>query len=373
VKSIEIDRSKRLALEPETGHNRWHPDIAPVLEVAPGEETVLQTRDALDGQIGPGTTAADLASLDASVVHPLTGPVYIQGARPGDLLEVEYVDIVPQPSGWTCIVPGLGFLRDLFPAPYLVHWDLKDGWATSAQLPGVRIPDGCFMGTAGVAPSREQLQRWSEREAALAVRGGMVLLPEARGAVPSSEPLASEGLRTMPPRENCGNVDAKQLTRGSRLFVPVNVPGALYSEGDAHFAQGDGECCVTAIEMGATVSVRFRLHPGEAARRNIRWPRFAHPHYFLPPQWAAPRNFIATVGMPVREDGTQEGEDLTLAARNALLNMIDLLQERGWSREQAYIICSVAADLRISNVVDLPNVTVSALLPEDIFVAGSSA
>jgi len=119
--------------------------------------------------------------------------------------------------------------------------------------------------------------------------------------------------------------------------------------------------------MGATCAVRFRLHPGEAARRNIRWPRFAHPGYFLPPEWAAPRNFIATVGMPIRSDGTQEGEDLTLAARNALLNMIDLLEERGFTRDQAYIICSVAVDLRISNVVDLPNVTVSALLPEAIF------
>jgi formamidase len=369
MKSIEIDRYKRLSLEPETGHNRWHPDITPVLEVAPGEEVVLQTRDALDSQIRPEAVAADLAALDATVVHPLTGPVYIQGSQPGDLLEIEYLEIVPQPHGWTSIVPGLGFLRDLFTAPYLVHWNLKEGWATSAQLPGVHIPSGCFMGTAGVAPSREQLERWSRREAELTARGGVALLPERNGAVPSTEPVASEGLRTMPPRENCGNVDAKQLTRGSRLFVPVNVPGALYSAGDAHFAQGDGECCVTAIEMGATVTVRFRLHVGEAARRKIRWPRFAHPDYFLPPQWAAPRNFIATVGMPVREDGTQEGEDLTLATRNALLNMIDLLQERGWSREQAYIICSVAADLRISNVVDLPNVTVSALLPEDIFVS----
>jgi formamidase len=171
----------------------------------------------------------------------------------------------------------------------------------------------------------------------------------------------------MPPRENCGNADAKQLTKGSRLFIPVNVDGALYSVGDGHFAQGDSECCITAIEMGATAVVRFRVHQGEAARLGIRFPRFAHPGYFAPPEWAAPRNFIATMGMPIREDGTQEGEDLTLAARNALINMIELLQERGWTREQAYIICSVAVDLKVSNVVDLPNVTVSAFLPEDIF------
>jgi formamidase len=119
--------------------------------------------------------------------------------------------------------------------------------------------------------------------------------------------------------------------------------------------------------MGATVAVRFRLHEGEAARRNIRWPRFSHADYFLAPEHAAPRNFIATTGMPVRDDGWQEGADLNLATRNALLNMIDLLQERGWSKAQAYVLCSVAVDLRIANVVDVPNVTVTAMLPEDIF------
>jgi formamidase len=367
MQSITIDRTKRLKEEPHTGHNRWHPDIPPLIEVNPGEEVVLETRDASDGQIKPNMTVADLANLDAKVAHPLTGPVYIKGARPGDLLEIEYLDILPQPCGWTRNRPGAGFLRDLFTEPYLAHWNIKDGWATSPQIPGVRIPNGSFMGTAGIAPSRAQLEAWSRREAALVARGGIAFLPDPQDAVPSRGAIAEEGLRTLPPRENCGNVDAKQLTKGSRLLIPVNVEGALYSAGDGHFAQGDSECCITAIEMGATAVVRFRLHAGEAARHHIRWPRFAHPGYFAAPEWAAPRNFIATMGMPIREDGTQEGEDLTLAARNALINMIELLQERGWSREQAYIICSVAVDLRVSNVVDLPNVTVSAFLPEDIF------
>jgi len=367
VQRIAIDRTKRLREEPHTGHNRWHPDIPPALEVEPDEEVVLETRDANDGQIRAGMTVADLAGLDAKVAHPLTGPVYVKGARPGDLLEIEYLDLVPEPSGWTRFRPGAGFLRDLFPHHYLVHWEIRDGWARSPQLPGVRIPDGSFMGTAGVAPSHAQLDEWTCREAALAARGGLVFPPDPQDAVPAAEPIASHGLRTIPPRENCGNADVKQLTRGSRLYVPVNVEGALFSAGDAHFAQGDGECCITAIEMGATVSARFRVHPGEAARRGIRWPRFAHPGYFAPPEWAAPRNFIATMGMPVREDGTNEGEDLTLAARNALIQMIELLEERGWTRDQAYVIASVAVDLRISNVVDLPNVTVSAFLPEAIF------
>jgi formamidase len=367
MQSIIIDRTKRLKEEPHTGHNRWHPDIPPLIEVDPGEEVVLETRDASDGQIKPGMTVAALANLDAKVAHPLTGPVYIKGARPGDLLEIEYLDILPQPCGWTRNRPGAGFLRDLFTEPYLAHWDIKDGWATSPQIPGVRIPNGSFMGTAGIAPSHAQLEAWARREAALVARGGIAFLPDPQDAVPSRGAIAEQGLRTLPPRENCGNVDAKQLTKGSRLLIPVNVEGALYSAGDGHFAQGDSECCITAIEMGATAVVRFRLHAGEAARHHIRWPRFAHPGYFVAPEWAAPRNFIATMGMPIREDGTQEGEDLTLAARNALINMIELLQERGWSREQAYIICSVAVDLRVSNVVDLPNVTVSAFLPEDIF------
>lgn len=367
MKSVEIDRGKRLKEEPHTGHNRWHPDIAPILEVAPGEEVVLETRDASDGQIKAHMTPADLEPLDTKVAHPLTGPVYIKGVQPGDLLEIEYVDIIPQPVGWTRNRPGAGFLRDLFPEPFLAHWEMADGWAQSPQLPGVRIPNGSFMGTAGIAPSHTQLAQWTQREADLVRRGGIAFPPTAEDAVPAGGKVARDGLRTLPPRENCGNVDAKQLTRGARLLIPVNVPGALYSAGDGHFAQGDSECCITAIEMGATVVVRFHVHAGEAARHNIRWPRFAHPGYFAPPEWAAPRNFIATMGMPIRADGTQEGEDLTLAARNALINMIELLQERGWSREQAYIICSVAVDLKVSNIVDLPNVTVSAFLPEDIF------
>lgn len=367
MKDININRSKRLKEESHTGHNRWHTDILPVLEVEPGEEVTLETRDASDGQIQPGMTVTDLEHLDTKVAHPLTGPVYIKGAKPGDLLEIEYLDIIPQSAGWTRFRPGGGFLHDVFPEPYLVHWEMNGDWATSSQLPRVRIPNGSFMGTAGLAPSRVQLEAWTRREADLVARGGIAYLPDPKDAVPSDGPVAHEGLRTIPPRENCGNVDAKQLTKGSRLLIPVTVEGALYSVGDGHFAQGDSECCLTAIEMGATAVVQFRVHQGEAERHNIRWPRFAHSGYFAAPKWAAPRNFIATMGMSVREDGTQEDADLTLAARNALLNMIELLQERGWSREQAYVICSVAVDLKVSNVVDVPNVTVSAFLPEDIF------
>ncbi len=366
MKSINIDRSKPLRDEPNTGHNRWHPDIPPVVEAAEGEEVVLETRDALDRQLGPGVTEADFGAVDAGAIHPLTGPVYVQGAQPGDLLEIEFVDIVPQPFAFSAIIPGFGFLRDVFTTPFMVHWSISEGWATSPQIPGVHIPGASFMGVSGVAPSAAQVGQWTAREAELASRGGLVLPPDVAGSVPQSGPAATHGLRTLPPRENGGNFDVKQLSKGAKLLLPVAVDGALFSTGDAHFAQGDGEVCVTAVEMGATVSVRFRVLKGEAQRRNIRWPRFHRDDYFIDPQWAAPRDFIATMGMPVTDDGVNQGEDLTLACRNALLNMIDLLQERGFSRDQAYVICSVGVDLKVSNVVDVPNFVVSAFLPEEL-------
>jgi formamidase len=365
TKIILIDRTKQLREEPDKGHNRWHPDILPVVEVDPLEEISIETRDSSDGQIRPGIHASDLLKMDPRVVHPLTGPVFVKGGVPGDLLEVEYLEIVPQRHAWTRFLPGLGFLHDLFDHPYLVHWELTESWATSASLPGVRIPNAAFMGTAGVAPSHQQLAAWTRREAELLARGGVVFPPDAGSAVPPVDTIARHGLRTIPPRENCGNADVKQLTVGSRLLLPVNVDGALFSVGDGHFAQGDSECCGTAIEMGATVTLRFRLHRGEAERHKILWPRFAHSH-FTPPQ-SGPASFIATMGMPIRQDGSNESGDLSLAARNATINMIDLLEDRGWSREQAYVICSVAVDLKVSNVVDMPNVVVSAVLPEDIF------
>ena len=366
MKSINIDQSKPLRDEPNTGHNRWHPDIPPVLEAAEGEEVVLETRDALDRQLGPGVTEADFGNVEAGAIHPLTGPVYVQGAQPGDLLEIEFVDIVPQPFAFSAIIPGFGFLRDVFTTPFMVHWAISEGWATSPQIPGVHIPGASFMGVSGVAPSAAQVGQWAAREAELASRGGLALPPDVAGSVPQSGPAATHGLRTLPPRENGGNFDVKQLSKGSKLLLPVAVDGALYSTGDAHFAQGDGEVCVTAVEMGATVSVRFRVLKGEAQRRNIRWPRFHRDDYFIDPQWAAPRDFIATMGMPVTDDGVNQGEDLTLACRNALLNMIDLLQERGFTRDQAYVICSVGVDLKVSNVVDVPNFVVSAFLPEEL-------
>jgi formamidase len=364
--TIRIDRGKPLAEEPQVGHNRYHPDIAPVAEVDEGEEIALETRDALDGQIRPETTVADFAAMNAGVVHPLTGPVFVKGAMPGDMLEIEFTDIIAQPRAFSAIIPGLGFLRDVMAEPFLVHWRIADGWATSEQIPGVRIPGAPFMGVSAVAPSAQKLVEWTAREQRALDRGGFVLPPDANGAVPQGA-CGLAGLRTLPPRENGGNFDVKQLTRGARLFLPVFKEGGLFSTGDGHFAQGDGEVCVTAVEMGATAVVRFKVHKDLARQRKFTAPVFSRQTYFVDPRFAAPARFLGVMGMPINAGGEIEAENLTLACRNAVLNMIELLQERGFSREQAYVICSVAVDLRISNVVDVPNYVVSALLPEAIF------
>jgi formamidase len=366
MQTIGIDRGKRLAEEPGCGHNRFHPDIEPVVEIGEGEEIALETRDALDGQIVPGMPASDLATIDAGAVHPLTGPVFVKGAQPGDLLEIEFTDIIAQPIAFSMIVPGLGFLRDLFADPFLAHWRIADGWAVSDQIPGVRIPGAPFMGVSGVAPSAAQLAEWTAREQRVIDSGGFAFPPDPQGAVPTGA-CGLAGLRTLPPRENGGNFDVKQLTKGSKLFLPVFKEGGLFSTGDGHFAQGDGEVCVTAVEMGATAIVRFKVHKGAAARRKFTAPVFSRETYFTDPRFAAPERFLGVMGMPINAEGEIESENLTLACRNAVLNMIELLQERGFGREQAYVICSVAVDLRISNVVDAPNYVVSALLPEAIF------
>jgi formamidase len=366
---VEIDRSKPLREEPRTGHNRWHPDIAPILRVDPGDEIELPTRDAFDGQIRPQSSAADISRADLSVVHPLTGPVYVNGAEPGDLLEVQIGLITPEPFGYTVEVPGFGFLRDDFPEPFIVRWDLAEGFATSGDLPGVRIPGAPFMGVIGVAPSTELLRTTTAREADLLARGGAVLGPDPTGAVPANEPIASTALRTIPPRETGGNLDIKQLSQGTTLLIPVYQEGALFSVGDAHFAQGDGEACGTAIEMSATFRATLALRKGSATRGNVRDVQFSREEYSVDPRYSVPRRFFATTGLSVRKDGVNESENVTLAARNALLNMIDhLVAERGYNRQQAYALCSVAVDLKISEVVDVPNFVVSAFLPLDIFV-----
>ena len=373
---IHLDPTLPLARQPDKGHNRWHPDYAPVVRIASGSTVEMHTLDGVDGQIRPHTKPADLAGLEMGRVHPMTGPVHVEGAEPGDLLAVKIEEIVPASYGFTAIMPGFGFLRDLFTTPFVVHWHMAKGFATSEQLPGVRVPGAPFMGVMGVAPSHELLQRIVAREAELLGRGGMVMPPDAAGAVPAGDGIASKALRTIAPHENGGNFDIKSLVAGATLYLPVQVPGALFSVGDGHFAQGDGESCGTAIEMAATFVARFEVLKGEARRRGQRDPSYSlpgHAHHNAPGVHGAfgispSKGYYATTGMSVRSDGRAESEDLTLAARNALINMIDYIADAySFTREQAYCLASVAVDLRVSQVVDVPNMTVSAVLPLDIF------
>ena len=243
-------------------HNRWHPDLEPIAAIAPGEEIRLETEEGLAAQLTRESTHADAGKLNLGLGHPLSGPVYVEGAEPGQTLEVEFVSYESAEFGVTAVIPGFGFLADLFTEPYVVKWDIADGIAWSEELPGVTVPDEMFAGVVGVAPSHERMEAFRTREEQLRDRGQPVADPLPEAAVP---PEAAGGLRTIPPRELGGNMDVRQLVAGSRLWLPVDVPGALFSIGDLHFAQGDGEVCGTAIEIAGAVTVRFALHDGPRA------------------------------------------------------------------------------------------------------------
>ena len=347
---IEIDRSRPLHEGAERGHNRWHPGLAPVASIEPGESVTFEIRDSRDGLITRDSQHEDLLGVPA-IAHPLTGPVEVRGAQPGDLLEFEVLSYVVDHFGWTAIWPGSGFLGDLFDRPFLARWELAEGRARSEQLPGVAVPACVHAGTIGVAPSTELFERARDREAAM----GTPHPPSGEHAWP---PEAGDGLRTYPPRENGGNMDIRDLGPGARLWLPVHVPGALVSVGDLHFAQGDGEVCISAIETGGAATFRIDL------RRDGWRPRF--PCYEAQPR--PPRAMFATTGIPLDDEGRQGDLDINLATRRALAELLSWLEhERGLEREAAYVLMSVAAELRISELVDAPNALVSAALPLEVF------
>ncbi len=360
--SVQWDTS--IVQSPHNSHNRIWPELHPIATVDPGEEIELELRDGMDGQLNPSSDATALETIDLDANHPLTGPIEIRGAKPGDVLVVSPRRIDCDHFGTTAVIPGFGLLGDLFSDPYLVRWEIESGFARSPDLPGVAIPCQPFLGCVAVAPSRELFARAAQREQALAQRGEAVLGPQPRSAVPASEPYASEALRTIPPRENGGNLDIAQVREGSRLLLPVYVSGALLSVGDAHLAQGEGEVCGTAIEVAATVTLELSLRRAET----LGWrPRFPAIEY-TQPRPEAPRACFQTTGIPLDDEGQNESMSATLAARRALLEMIEWLgAERGLSREQAYVLASVAADLRVAEAVNIPNALVTCRLPLDVF------
>lgn len=370
---IELNRQVPLAKQPNKGHNRWHPDIPPVQVVSSGDTVVMDTLDAFDCQIVPETSAPELRQIDLGRVHPLTGPIYVNGAEPGDILAVDVLNIEASPFAYTVNIPGFGFLRDTIKEPFIVHWHIQDNVATSPDLPKVRIHGNPFMGVMGTSPSVELLQHINEREEKLKRQGGAVELPSEHGAVPTGH-LASVAVRTIAPHETGGNVDIKQLIKGTTVYLPVYVHGALFSAGDAHFAQGDNECCGTAIEMAATLTVRLRVLKGLASRTGQRDISFSRSVSYAPGTnehclSSLHGPFYATTGICVdHETGTNYSENLTIATKNALWNMINYIHENyGYSIVQAYCLCSVAVDFHVSQLPDIPNVLVSAILPLDIF------
>ncbi len=296
----------------------WNKADPPRLEIEPGDTVVFDTRDAADRYYSRKSTHADVLARGPFRGHPLTGPVRVKGARPGDVLVVEILEVKPALDfGWTAIRPGRGLLPEAdFAKPFLHIWDLTDGTPARAGK-HLAVPIDPFPGVMGTA---------------LDLLGGH---------------------STMPPRKNGGNMDIKQLSAGATLYLPVWVDGALFSVGDAHAVQGDGEVCVTAVEMSGRVTLRFDLLPGGAlAEPQLRTKRA--------PSAAAPGPWFAT---------TAHGPDLFAASQQAVRHMIDhLVRERGLSREEAYVLCSVTVDLKISEIVDAPNWIVSAFLPEGVFV-----
>ncbi|HWA13029.1 MAG TPA: acetamidase/formamidase family protein [Burkholderiales bacterium] len=365
--------------------NRYHPAIKPVARAKTGQLIRFETRDALDSNLNLQSEPKDLSAVDLNLVHPITGPVHIEGAKRGDVLAVTLIDVEPDEYGYTTVVPGFGFLRDLYPKPYIANWKLNRMEAVSDQVPGVRIPFNGFMGTVGVMPGLPEVEAWLKRETQLGEAGGIALPPQPTGAHPA-EVCGPNGsakdkcLRTIPPRENGGNMDVKQMVVGTTLLLPCFIDGCGLFVGDVHYAQGDGEVSGTAIEMGARVTVRTEIRKGMASV--VKTPHFEGGSQM---KQLAPDQFYATVGYPLKNAGevppystyldskkiaplTNLSEDLTQAARHSLIEMIDwLVKTRGYTKDQAYVITSVACDLRIGNVVDLPNYAVSTICPLEIF------
>jgi acetamidase/formamidase len=297
-------------------HFTWDAGNAPVLTVESGDTVVVHTRDVSDDQVGPDSTVDVIAGLDWDRVYPLAGPIAVDGAEPGDTLAVEILDLHTQGWGWTAILPGLGLLPEDFPDAYLRIFDLSDGDVVHFRE-DIKVPIEPFMGTMGVCPA---------------------------GA--SAQPV-------MPPGTFGGNMDTRQLTRGATLYLPVQVPGALFSCGDAHAAQGDGEVCVTGLESPMYGALRFTLHKD----RPIPAPQYLTGGPLAPRVADAP--WYGTTGV---------GPDLFVGAQEAVRAMVDhLAAEHGLSPEDAYLLCSLCVDLRISEIVDAGQYVVSALLPLAIF------
>jgi len=295
-------------------HVGWDNALTPVATVAPGDSVAFEVIDASGGQLGPESGAEDVTRLDRERVNPTAGPIAVDGAEPGDALVVEILWLGPSGWGWTANIPGFGLLADQFPEPALHVWSYDRVMKQPAAFgPGGRVPLKPFPGTIGVAPA------------------------------------ATGRHSAIPPRRVGGNMDARDIAEGTRLVLPVEVAGALFSVGDTHAAQGDGEVCGTAIESPMDIGLRFELEKGAA-------PPF--------PRFTAPGPVSRHLDQEGYEVTTGIGPDLMAAARDAVAGMVDLLAARhGMAPVDAYMLCSVCADLRVLEIVDAPNWTVGFYFP----------
>jgi len=307
-------------VRPDAFNYVWDNSIEPVLEIESGESVELHVRDASDEQIHKGSAVEDVAKLDFSHVNPVSGPVFVKGARAGDVLEVELLEFKAKDWGWTAIIPGFGLLAEEFPEPWLRISEVDAASERVRFGEGITLPHRPFPGTLGVAPAEA---------------GEHSIVPPSRFG---------------------GNMDVKHLRAGVKLFLPVGVDGALFSLGDTHAAQGDGEVCGTAIETAMDVVLRLSV------RSDLS---------ILAPQFHLPKGALAADEGSSFHVCTGVGPDLMEAARDAVRATIAHLGEhRGLEREEAYALASVVADLRIHEVVDAPNWVVGAFMPEQIFEEG---
>ncbi|WP_432561648.1 formamidase [Kineococcus sp. SYSU DK003] len=385
-----LDSRKRFSEQDLVGHNRWHPDVPAQVHVRPDSSFRVHCREWFDGAIHNDDNADDIRDAPLSTVHVLSGPIAVDGAHPGDLLVVDILDVGPIPGedsgplagqgwGYTGIFAtqnGGGFLTEQFPDAYKVIWDFRGQVATSRHVPGVSFTGIVHPGLMGTAPSHDLLARWNQREGALIATDPDRVPPLALPPLPQDallgtlsgdafEQAAAEAARTAPPRENGGNQDIKNLTRGSRVFYPVFVEGANLSMGDLHFSQGDGEITFCgAIEMGGFMDLHVDVIPGGMTTYGV-----GENAVFMPgttdPQFS---QWLAFSGTSVTLDGEQRYLDSHLSYQRACLHAIDYLTKFGYTPEQAYMILGAAPiEGRLSGVVDIPNSCSTVYLPTAIF------
>jgi formamidase len=362
-------------------HNRWHPDIPMVSTVKPGDDFIIQTYDWTGGYIQNNDSADDVRDVDLSTVHFLSGPIEIKGAEPGDLLVVDLLDIGALPdslwgfNGFFSKKNGGGFLTEHFPLAQKSIWDISGMFTHSRHVPGVQYAGLIHPGLIGCLPDQKLLDTWNKREVDFIATDPQRVPPLANAPFPSTahagrakgdvkSKIASEGARTVPPREHGGNCDIKDLSRGSKIYFPVYVEGAGLSMGDLHFSQGDGEITFCgAIEMAGWLHIKVDLIKGGMSKYGIKNPIF-RPSPITPNY----KDYLIFEGISVDEQGKQHYLDVHVAYRQACLNAIEYLTKFGYSKAQAYSILGTApVQGHISGVVDIPNACATLYLPTEIF------